>query len=553
MPMEPQAGLLNLNSTEKAKYMKEIIWIDDDQSVEDEDVSVNPSVSDLRTSLSNTLMSALAKNELVDGVREPWVTSQQYEGSSESYPTTSTSTITLSRDLIPILLQRSARYGSNDPPPLRVEGMSGPQSTASPLFLEDLVKEKQREQSESHMPELMSYASASSTQSYQESRPSFAFDGNPNTLWVSRPWKAGENSKPQWIEYSFEEPQIIGEYSLASYPSLDMNMARSKSTLSLASLGEAVFGGPTGWTLSCSKDGVEWVDLHHVKLSQPWVPGEKRSFSVLEHSWWNYCRVYLHAVPKRSDGTMQAALSEVTFLAPPSQEAIPSEHQVQYGQGQDNYHINGGGYGAMRTRDHEGETVPSESQGVQQEWWRTENEAYGITRRNFVGFDDSVSSEYVHYESTTEESRDGITPRSALPLNTEEFAVVHQAAEQCVFPFMHNNILQYNCIPFQDAQWCKSRENDWLVCDNSNEKIVGQTMLRGGGGGLSVPAKSQSYLDSSNKRSLSVPLPATQEYMVARQCKFPFLHFGSLHDECVSFQDEYWCKDQQERWLHCKG
>jgi hypothetical protein len=550
--MEPQAGLLSHNTTDKAKYMKEIIWIDDGQSVADEDVSVNPSVASLRESLSNTLMNALAKNELVDGVREPSaMTVQQYAGSSESYPT-STSAITLSRDIIPILLQRSARYGRGSP--RRVEGMSGPTTTASPLFLEDLVREKQREQSELK-PEPMSYASASSTQSYQDSRPSFAFDGNPNTLWVSRPWNNNSNNnKPQWIEYSFDEPQTIGEYSLASYPSLEMNMARSKSTLSLSSLGEAVFGGPTGWTLTCSKDGVDWVDLHDVRLSQPWVPGERRSFSVREQSWWNYCRVYVHAVPKRSDGSMQVALSEVTFSAPSTSssthESIPSEfgHPPQQQRNDDDgiyYHHTSGGYGTMRgIRDYEeeeAEIIPSEFQG----WWK-DSDSYGITQRNFF---------------VDEESGRGIvtTPRSALPLVTEEYRAVahqHQATQGdgCVFPFMHNNILQYNCIPFQEAHWCKSRENDWLVCHDNKNNAKSLLQEEEERQSQSMPARSQSsYLESSNERSLSLPLPAKKEYTVARrQCKFPFLHFGSLHNECVMFQDEFWCKDHQDRWLHCR-
>ena len=38
-----------------------------------------------------------------------------------------------------------------------------------------------------------------------------------------------------------------------------------------------------------------------------------------------------------------------------------------------------------------------------------------------------------------------------------------------------------------------------------------------------------------------------------RQCSFPFLHFGAVHNECVAYEGQRWCKDANERWLTCRG
>ena len=495
VPLEPESGILHLEEgPNKSKYIKEIIWVDDPQTMLSEGKS-NPSVEDLRTSLGNEMMSALTKNELVDGVQTQGGKSIAYQPGGAQR-----GTITLSRDVIPLLLQNDVVSGQSG-------GSHPPQQET--LYLEELVKLKQKEQRRSR-PDQISYASASSTESYEEHRPSFAFDGDPNTVWVSRPWKASKDKRPQWIEYSFEEPQAIGEYSLASFPAIEVGTMPTNE-LSLLRLGGAVFGGPTAWTLACSKDGLNWENLHTIRKVQPWIPGERRTFSVSNLSLWNYCRIYINNVPLRPDGTKQVALSEVTFSKPRSQAGAHPESV---------------GYGSNAGPNSPTSLRPSGSRPLPQTDRDPESAGYGSSNR----------------------------PNSASILRPSG-GVSSTQSSGCVFPFMHNGVSHDRCIPFQSKQWCKTERGSWLVCNSSNSNKVSsrESVLE------PVPLARRQSREDPNQRSVSLQERGagkreTSEYdVVVRECQFPFMHFGSLHDDCIRFEGQYWCKDRHERWLTCKG
>ncbi|QDZ20484.1 hypothetical protein HOP50_04g30020 [Chloropicon primus] len=488
VPLEPQTGLLDSNGTGKAKYIKKVIWVDEIEAVTGEDVSVTPRVSDLRSALGDKLLGALAGGQLAR---------------AESAPGDA---ITLSRDVLPLLLQDASPDDDGGQQGIGIgPAVVGDPKGSSPSYgvtnaqlktldLEDLLRRKQREQQgEADLSSHLSYASASTTKSYEEHRPSFAFDGDVSTVWMSRPWTA-EEGKPQWIEYSFQEPRPVRGYSLSSYPASPPPRGSSEGEdgqVNLAALGGAVFGGPTSWALKCSENGLDWTVLHSRKGAQPWIPGERRQVQIprdKSRRLWNYCRVYVYEVPKRPDGKMQTAIGEITFQPPLVSEAARGPQDLQ-----------------------------------------------------------KVTSIRIPVEGKRTKSAEmarGAAKLRAMP----QRALVQVPKKVCSFPFVHNGAPQHACISFQDQDWCKTREDEWLVCD-------GQQGAGGSGSQNSVRRQSRADpLDQVEARPLLAPAgeAQTRRYNIeARQCKFPFLHFGSLHNDCVSFQGQRWCKDHGDRWLTC--
>ncbi len=507
VPLVPQTGLLNSGDPGQRKYVKEVIWIDEPTpgAAEAPDLASSAiSVDALRLSLGEALGNALAKNELAGGIQvramgdrsatpAPGLSFQSADAGGE---------ITLSRDVIPLLLQSYSKAGR------RVTAMSGPPghghgAREPSLRMQNLLQQERMEQSRDQI----SYASASSTASFHDSRPSFAFDGDPATVWMSQPWNnTNAQQQQQWLEYSFEVPQVVSEYSLSAFPALGAGQVPTNEN-SLARLGGAVFGGATSWALKCSENGVIWMEVHRVGKSQPWVPGETRSFPIHNLSAWNYCRVYIYQVPQRPDGQMQAALSEVTFATAAAGAISEGEAALPLPL-----------------------PLPLPQSG---------REATAAGR----------------YTATDEGGR----------LRTP----AGRGREACAFPFTHNGILQHRCIPFQERFWCKTAESNWLVCGGTSAGSVGNVgnvgSAEGAGAGagtgagfqsprLGVPMQEATSQAVGQAPSSGVPEFARYEMqpaVQARQCDFPFLYYGSLHDECIPFDGRSWCKDRRDRWLAC--
>jgi len=418
MPTEPQEVVPNSESMKK--YAKKIIWVDEAEPEADANEESPLDLTSLRYSLAESMLNTLDRATDIDAFALPIAKGREQSTSLH-------------------------------------EGH----------YFEDALVKKNVEETLLDI----SHASASSSESY-ESRPDLAFDSNMDTVWVSKPWHP-DDRRPQWIEYAFDKPVALNRYSLASYSALDQERQESaKQHLSMSRLGGAVFGGPTAWILKCSQEGITWKELHNVRQSQPWIPGEVRQYVIADDTPWNYCRVEIHSVPARPDGNMQVALSEITFT-----EADPTRIQP--------------------TR---------------------------IALSNNDEF------------------------RASMPTQIQSDAAGN---DECSFPFMHADTLRYECIPFQGKSWCKDRKDSWLVCK------AGST----GGSSVAQDVSMVTKTDAGGLRSLDRVTPKDgildfQYYddgAMNRQCQFPFLHFGALHDACVPFQGKNWCKDQQEKWLVCSG
>ena len=464
---EPQPSLLGSNYTDKGKAIKSIIWVDDAAVLQP--TGKHPTVSQLREAMGEALVSALAGEGGLD------------VGASRRAEGREGTTLTLSREVIPLIFQAEPSPASSS------SSSSAPKVEAEMIDLAAMVK---RQQDASTAPAAISYASASTTESYEESRPSFAFDGDANSLWVSRPWQqdaggaeGGAEGRPQWIEYSFQTPRPVRSYSLSSYPAMEAGgSAMSKITVgsrapNLARLGGAVYGGPTSFALRCSADGVTWTELHGVNGTNPWIPGEVRRFRVpRQHHGrqWNYCRVYIYAAPRRPDGTMQTAISEIAFVPPIATSAAGGQHNNQQQR-------------RVKLR--------------------------------------------------------------AVPQRT-----LAQAGD-CSFPFEHGGQQHSACIPFQDQLWCKTSSEDWLVCDGRAR--LDTTSQAATGLGDDEVAEVVWNAGAEGAVGMQGSGPASHEAKAVevgpRRCDFPFLHFGSLHHDCVSFEGSSWCKDHTGRWLTCAG
>ena len=483
VPSSPQAGLLGSRAgagKTAPKYVKEIIWMDDPDPVVSGGgetgygpSSTSATTTGRRPSGSASLLRALESNELADG----GVSAEAFSSKSLLYqPSGAEGTITLSRDVIPLLLQTAKPEGAN--------------AESVPASVEDLLTRREQERRE-WKPEPVSYASASSTESWEHHRPSFAFDDNPDTVWVSRPWTSDED-KPQWIEYSFDAPRRITSYSLASFPAVRAGRDAPKSApeATLSRLGGAVFGGPTAWAFKCSKDGIDWFDLHNEAKAQPWLPGEKRAFNLKSQYWWNYCRIYVLDVPKRADGSMQAALSEVTFgSSAPAQALAENPRQTKsFGK------LATTGV-ALRTTP-ERTFVPKASQcafpfvhnGVQhnkcipfqdQRWCKSRSEQWVVcsgemeTERDGGGPEQGMAqtqSKGSHVVGLHQMPTMETLPRNLSPGRGETGTqVAEPQLRQCKFPFLHFGALHYSCVTFQGRDWCKDQHQRWLTCKGGED------------------------------------------------------------------------------------
>ena len=158
------------------------------------------------------------------------------------------------------------------------------------------------------------YPSASSSASL-DTGPNEAFDGDLHTAWVSRPFTDANGTKEAWLEYTFDRPQRITNYTLAA-PLTVERKAFKTAQAAVSALQNAVSRGPHAWRVRCSEDGVAWTQVHRVRRStKPWMPGQRRTFKIAQHARgpYRYCRLVIDGLPQGRGGVKQVAVGELTF------------------------------------------------------------------------------------------------------------------------------------------------------------------------------------------------------------------------------------------------
>jgi hypothetical protein len=119
----------------------------------------------------------------------------------------------------------------------------------------------------------------SASSSYGATAPWRAFDyGNPADGWGGIGWITNGGGTPAWLQYQFDSPVTIAEYSFRAWWS-DAYPGRTPKT----------------WTFQGSSDGSTWVDLDS---QTDWVvpnSGDYFAFPIASPASYAYYRLYVTA------------------------------------------------------------------------------------------------------------------------------------------------------------------------------------------------------------------------------------------------------------------